>query len=112
MSPGVASVLPLVVLAAALVSDAWRVVGALVAARIDEASALYRWVKAVATSLIAAIVAQFVVFPTGTMAGVPLALRIGAMAAGFLAYRLARRSLVVGTLACELVLAAGVAWWS
>jgi hypothetical protein len=111
MIPTLAPFLPVIVLAAAVVSDAWRVVGALAAARIDEASPHYRWVKAVATSLIGAIVAQFVMFPTGTMAEVPLALRVGSMAAGLCAYLASRRSLVVGTLVCEAVLAGGVAWW-
>ena len=75
--------IPAIILAAAIVSDVWRVLGALVASRIDEASTLYSFVKAVATALIAAIVAQFVLFPTGAMAGVPLWLRVGSMAAGF-----------------------------
>ena len=102
--------IPAIILAAAIVSDVWRVLGALVASRIDEASTLYSFVKAVATALIAAIVAQFVLFPTGAMAGVPLWLRVGSMAAGFIAYLATRRSLVVGTLVCEAVLAGGVLW--
>jgi hypothetical protein len=103
--------LSLVIVMAALVSDVWRAAGALIASRIDENSTAFRYVKAVATALIAAIIAQLTLFPTGTMAGVPIGLRIGAMAAGFLAYLLARRSMVVGTLVCEVVLAGGVAWW-
>jgi hypothetical protein len=102
--------IPAIIVAAAIVSDFWRVLGALVASRIDETSHLYRFVKCVATALIAAIVAQLVVYPTGRMAEVPLLLRLGSMAAGFAAYLVTRRSLMIGMVACEVVLAAGVAW--
>jgi len=67
-------------------------------------------VKAVATALIAALVSKFVFFPTGAMAEVPLWLRAGAMASGFAAYLIARRSMVAGTIVCELILAGGVYW--
>jgi branched-subunit amino acid transport protein len=102
--------IPAIIVAAAIVSDFWRVLGALLASRIDESSAHYRFVKCVATALIAAIVAQLVVYPTGRMAEVPLLLRIGSMAAGFAAYLVTRRSLMIGTVVCEVVLAAGVPW--
>ena len=102
--------LPAIILAAAVVSDFWRVLGALISARIDENSASFRFVRCVATALIAAILARLVLYPTGTMAEVPVGLRIGAMACGFIAYRLANRSMVVGTLVCEVLLAGGVAW--
>jgi len=102
--------IPAIIVAAAVVSDFWRVLGALVSARIDEQSAAFRFVRCVATALIAAIIARLVLYPTGAMAQVPLWLRIGSMAAGLAAYLVARRSLVVGTLVCEGLLIAGVAW--
>jgi Branched-chain amino acid transport protein (AzlD) len=102
--------LPLIIFAAAVVSDFWRVLGALVSARIDEQSAAFRLVRCVATALIAAIIARLVLYPTGAMSRVPLWLRIGPMAAGFAAYLVVNRSMVAGTLVCEALLAAGVAW--
>ena len=102
--------LALVIVAAAVVSDFWRVLGAAISARIDETSPAYVLVRCIATALIAAIVARLVLYPTGSLADVPVWLRVGAMAAGFLAYLVARRSMVVGTAVCTAVLAAGVAW--
>jgi len=100
--------LPLTILLAAVVSDAWRVMGAFVAARIDERSVTYRLVKAVATALIAAIIARLTIYPTGAMGEVPLSLRIGSMGLGLVAYLAARRSMVVGTAVSEIALAGGI----
>jgi hypothetical protein len=101
--------LTLVILAAAVVSDAWRVLGAVISTRIDEGSATYRLVKCIATALIAAIVSKLVLYPAGSLAEIAPWLRVGAPAAGFAAYLAARRSMVVGTLVCEVVLGLGVA---
>jgi branched-subunit amino acid transport protein len=99
-----------IILAAAAVSDFWRMLGAMVSARIDESSPAYTLVKCVATALIAAIIAKLVLYPTGLLGEIPLWLRIGAMAAGFAAYLATRRSMVMGTIVCTAVLATGVAW--
>jgi len=100
--------LSIVIVAAAAVSDVWRVLGAVVASRIDETSAAYRLVKAVATALIAAIIGRLALYPTGAMADVPAWLRVGSMAVGFAAYFATKRSMVVGTIVCEALLAGGV----
>jgi hypothetical protein len=99
-----------IIVVAALVSDFWRMLGAVVATRIDESSPAYTLVKCVATALIAALIAKLVLYPTGLLGEVPIWLRTGAMAAGFVAYLAARRSMVVGTIACTAVLSAGTAW--
>jgi Branched-chain amino acid transport protein (AzlD) len=99
-----------IILAAAVVSDFWRMLGAMASTRIDESSPAYTLVKCVATALIAAIVAKLVLYPTGLLGEVPIGLRTGAMAAGFAAYLVTRRSMVVGTIVCTAVLAMGVAW--
>jgi hypothetical protein len=108
MPPLADGALVLAIFAAAAVSDFWRVLGALLASRIDERSQLFRLVRAVATALVSALLVRLVVYPTGAMASVPLALRLGSMAVGFVAYLALRRSLVAGTLACEVTLAGGV----
>lgn len=102
--------LPAIILAAAVVSDVWRILGALVSARIDENSPAFRLVRCIATALIAAILARLVLYPTGLLSEVPALLRVGAMAAGFAAFWFANRSMVVGTLVCEALLVGGVAW--
>jgi hypothetical protein len=102
--------LPAIILAAAAVSDFWRVLGALLSARIDENSASFRFVRCIATALIAAIIARLVLYPTGAMAEIPAWLRVGAMGCGFAAYRAANRSMLTGTVVCEALLAGGV-WW-
>jgi hypothetical protein len=65
------------------------------------------WIKAVATALVAGVVGQLIVFPSGELAATPLLLRIGAAALGWLAYWFARKSVLVGVLTAEAVLLAG-----
>ena len=53
------------------------------AAAIDEGSELLMWVRAVATAILAGVIAQILVQPPGALASVPAWLRYGAVAAGF-----------------------------
>lgn len=98
------------VLLAAAATYLWRGLGVAVATRVDDGSPAFRFVKAVATALIAGLVARLVLFPAGALAATPLELRLGAMAAGALAYAVAGRSVLLGIVACEAVLIGGV-WW-
>lgn len=102
----------LVILAAAAVSDFWRVMGALVSARLDESSQTYRLVRSVATALIGAVIARQVLYPTGLMLTVPMWLQLLALVVGFLGYRVTARSMLAGTLACECVLVTGTWLWA
>lgn len=99
----------LVVLIGVLPTEPWRIAAVLFSRGMRENSELLYWVKAVATTLLAGIVAKLVLGPSGALAGVPLALRIGAVVAGVVAFYLARRSVVVGVLVGEAVLI-GLAW--
>jgi hypothetical protein len=99
-----------ILLAAALPTQVWRWVGVLLAGRLDESSELFAWVRAVATALVAAVIAKLVIFPSGTLLTVPLGARVGAAAIGFAVYLVAGRRLAVGILAAELALAA--AWFT
>ncbi|PZQ17894.1 MAG: branched-chain amino acid transport [Ancylobacter novellus] len=89
-----------------LANDFWRVLGALLSARLDESSAVFVWVRMVATALVAGLVAKFIITPTGGLALAPLWLRLGSVGCGIVAYALGRRSLTfgVGTGAAALVL--------
>lgn len=90
-----------------LPSEVWRWIGILVGRGLDENSEIILWVRAVATALIAAVVARIVLIPPGALASVPLTVRLAALAGGFLAYLLIRRSSFAGVLVGEGILIAG-----
>ncbi|GKQ50541.1 MULTISPECIES: AzlD domain-containing protein [unclassified Bradyrhizobium] len=88
----------------------WRMLGLWFGGGIDENSELLVWVRAVATAILAGIIAQIVVQPPGALASVPDWLRYGAVAAGFVAFMLARKSIFAGVIVGEIVLIAGKYW--
>jgi hypothetical protein len=65
------------------------------------------WVKAVATAILAGVIAQILVQPPGALASVPGLLRYGALGAGFLAFMLTRRSIFAGVVCGEIFMLAG-----
>jgi branched-subunit amino acid transport protein len=102
--------LVVLLLAGVIPNQIWRMLGLWLGAGIDEGSDLLMWVKAVATAILAGVIAQIVVQPPGALASVPGALRYGAVAAGFMAFMLTRRSIFAGVLCGEVVMLAG-RWW-
>jgi hypothetical protein len=90
-----------------LPNEIWRWLGVMIGHGLDEESEIILWIRAVATALIAGVIARIVLFPPGALASVPLALRLTAIAAGLLAYLLIRRSALAGVLVGEAVLIAG-----
>lgn len=98
------------VLAGYLPNEIWRMLGLSLGGGIDETSETLVWVRAVATAILAGVIAQILVFPPGALAGVPAFLRYGAVAAGFAAFVMARRSILVGVVCGESVMLAG-RWW-
>lgn len=102
--------LAVLVVAGFLPNEVWRLAGLWLGTGVDEGSNLLVWVRAVATAILAGVIAQIVVQPPGALASVPDILRYGAVAAGFIAFALARRSIFAGVLAGELVMLAGK-WW-
>jgi branched-subunit amino acid transport protein len=100
------------IVAGFLPNEVWRMLGIVVAHGLDEGSELVVWVRAVATALLAGVVAKIVLFPPGGLAGVPLAVRLAAMAVGFAAFVLVRRSVLAGVLAGEAVLILGAFWFA
>ena len=63
------------------------------------------WVRAVATAILAGVIAQILVQPPGALASVPDWLRYGAVAAGFAVFLLTRRSIFAGVVCGEIVMA-------
>ncbi len=92
-----------------LPSEIWRWLGILLGRGLDEESEVILWVRAVATALVAGVVARILLFPPGALASVPLAVRLVAITAGFLAYFFVRKSPFAGVIVGEAVLIAGAA---
>jgi Branched-chain amino acid transport protein (AzlD) len=90
-----------------LPSEMWRWLGIVVGGGLDEGSEIILWVRAVATALVAGVIARIVLIPPGALASVPLTVRLAAIACGFLAFLAIRRSAFAGVLVGEAVLVAG-----
>lgn len=97
----------LLVLIGFLPNEVWRMAGFLLARGIDEASELLVWVRAVATAVLAAVVAKLIFFAPGALASVPLPVRVVALLAGFAGFLLLRRSVFAGVAVGEAVLIVG-----
>ncbi|PHP65060.1 branched-chain amino acid transport [Zhengella mangrovi] len=97
-----------IVLAGWLPTDVWRWAGVALGGRLDETSRWMVLVRCVATALVAAVIGNLVVYPQGPLGDLPVALRIGALAAGFAAYLLAGKRMIAGILTAEAALFAGV----
>ena len=92
-----------------LATDIWRWLGVLAGNRLDENSETLTWVKAVATALVAAVIAKLILYPTGTLEASPLWLRIGAVVAGAVAFFISGRRQVLAIVVAIGTLAAGLA---
>lgn len=90
-------------------NDLWRVLGAVLSARLDEDSGAFAWVRMVATALVAGLVTKLILAPAGGLALAPLWLRLAAVGCGVAAYAVSRRSLALGVAAGEAALIAGAA---
>lgn len=91
-----------------LATDAWRFLGVYLGDRISEESELLVLVRALATALVAAVIGNLIVFPSGALADTALALRLFAVAAGFVAYLTLGRKILVGIFVAEAVLLGGI----
>jgi len=87
-----------------LPSEFWRMLSVFVGRSIDEGSELLEWVRAVSTALLAGVVANIILAPSGALASAPLAARLGAMALGLAAFALFRRSVIAAVVVGEVAL--------
>ena len=90
-----------------LPNEMWRWLGVVFARGLDEGAEILVWVRAVATAILAGVIAKLTIFAPGVLATVPTGVRLGAVAAGFLAFVLIRRSVFAGVIAGELALVIG-----
>ena len=100
----------ILVLAGFLPNEIWRMAGHWFGSGVDEGSEVLVWVRAVATAILAGVIAQILVQPPGALASVPDWLRYGAVATGFAAFIATRRSIFAGVVCGEIVMLVGK-WW-
>ena len=96
-----------ILLAGTLMTDIWRWLGVLAGDRLRDDSEALNWVKAVATALIAGVIGNLILFPTGALASAPVVVRVAAAALGWGAFMAARKNVLAGVIAAELVLVTG-----
>lgn len=97
----------LLLLVGFLPNEMWRWLGVIASRGLDEDSEIVVWVRAVATAILAGVIARLIIFAPGALASVPLGVRLLAITIGFLAFVLARRSAFVGVATGEAVLVLG-----
>ena len=90
-----------------LPTEAWRWLGLVLARGLSEESEIIVWVRAVATAILAGVIAQLIVTSSGALATTPLAVRVAAIAAGIVGFLAIRRSIFAGVAVGEVVLIAG-----
>lgn len=95
------------VLVGFLPNEIWRVLGLVLARGLNEDSEIVVWSRAVATAIIAGVIAKLILFSTGALATIPLSVRVTATVCGFIAYLVVRRSVFAGVAAGEAVLLLG-----
>ncbi len=74
---------------------------------LNEDSQVVIWSRAVATAILAGVVAKLILFSNGALASIPLSVRVGAAVCGFLVFLVARRSVFAGVAAGEVALLIG-----
>ena len=98
----------LLILVGFLPNEVWRMLGVALARGLDEESEIIVFARAVATAILTGVVGKLVIFAPGALAGVPLAVRIGATVLGIVAFTLFRRSVLAGVLAGTAAIMAGM----
>jgi hypothetical protein len=97
----------LLILVGFLPNEIWRMLGIVAAHGLDDDSEVVLWVRAVATAVLAGVIAKIVLFPPGALADVSAAVRLAAIGSGFVTFFAARRSVFAGVAMGEAVLIAG-----
>jgi Branched-chain amino acid transport protein (AzlD) len=95
------------VLVGFLPNEIWRALGLLLARGLDEDSEIVVWSRAVATAILAGVIAKLILFPSGALTSIPLFVRVAAAVCGFAAFLGIRRSAFAGVLVGEAILLLG-----
>ena len=109
MNAAIAEIWPylLLILVGYLPNEMWRVLGLVLARGLNEDSEIVVWSRAVATAILAGVIAKLILFAAGALAGIPLSVRVTAAVVGFLVFLAVKRSVFAGVLAGEAVLLLG-----
>ncbi len=99
----------LVVIVGFLPSEVWRVLGVFLSHGLDERSEVLVWIRAVATTLLAGVVAKLLLTPSGALAVVTLYGRISSLLIGLAGFFMMRRSVIAGVVLGEAALIA-ITW--
>jgi Branched-chain amino acid transport protein (AzlD) len=95
------------ILAGFLPNEVWRWLGLVFASGLDENSQIVVWVRAVATAVLAGVIAKLILFSSGALATVPVTVRVAAAVCGLAAFLLSKRSVFAGVVTGEAALIAG-----
>lgn len=98
------------VLGCAAVTYFWRAAGVAVAGRFAPDGPLVRWVGCVAYAMLAGLFARMILLPAGQLALVPLHWRLASVALAVIVWRLAGRSVFLGTCAGVAAVMALTRW--
>jgi hypothetical protein len=90
-----------------LPNEIWRAFGLLMARGLNEDSEIVLWSRAVATATLAGVIAKLILFSNGSLAAIPLSVRLTATAIGFAVFVVGRRSVFAGVAAGEAALLIG-----
>jgi len=109
MNAAIAELWPylLLILVGFLPNEIWRALGLVLARGLNEDSEIVVWSRAVATAILAGVIAKLILFAAGALAGIPLSVRVTAAVVGFLVFLAVKRSVFAGVLAGEAVLLLG-----
>ena len=108
MTADIAQAFLLLLFVGLLPNEIWRWAGVAIGHRLADGSPVFRWVKLVASALVAGLVARLMLSPAGLLAETPLLLRLAAIAGGAAFYLAAKRSIAAGILGGEAVLVGGI----
>lgn len=97
-----------ILIGGALPTYFFRLMGVLIGGRVSEDSQILVFVRCVATALVAGVIAQLILYPNGELANSPIWLRVGSALAGFAAFVIAGKRLLVGILVAEALLVIGL----
>lgn len=97
----------IVLLVGFLPTEMWRTMAVMAGRRLSAESEVFAWVRAVATALLAAVVARLLFTPAGPLLAAPLAVRLAAVAGGVAGFALIRRSIFAGLVVGEAILVLG-----
>jgi hypothetical protein len=90
-----------------LPNEVWRALGLVLARGLNEDSQIVVWSRAVATAILAGVIAKLILFSNGALANIPLGVRVTAAVFGFFVFLVAKRSVFAGVAAGEAALLLG-----